>query len=181
MDQAIFLFSKASRHALGTTQPHIKWESGVTSLGVRRLWCEAEHSHLASRLRMNRTIHTSVPLHDFMACTETIVPLPITWPIFTAAVRSNRKHGSSLMSEASPWPYQEHMDTFNAHNIKCPLSLFLFNTQKCSLLKCLTCRFLIEQLTTYICHEIFKLQADANAAFSESSVYYRSHKIRNVG
>jgi hypothetical protein len=40
----IFLFSIASRLALGSTQPPIQWVPGALSLGVRRLGREANHS-----------------------------------------------------------------------------------------------------------------------------------------
>jgi hypothetical protein len=40
----IFLFTTASRTALGPTQPPIQWVPGVLSLGVKRLGREADHS-----------------------------------------------------------------------------------------------------------------------------------------
>jgi hypothetical protein len=40
----IFLFSTASRTALGPTQPHIQWVPGALSLGVKRPEHEAYHS-----------------------------------------------------------------------------------------------------------------------------------------
>jgi hypothetical protein len=40
----IFLFTTASRMALGHTQPPIQWVPGVLSLGVKRPGCEADHS-----------------------------------------------------------------------------------------------------------------------------------------
>jgi hypothetical protein len=33
-----------SRPALGPTQPPIQWVLGALSLGVKRPWCEADHS-----------------------------------------------------------------------------------------------------------------------------------------
>jgi hypothetical protein len=41
---AIFLFSAASRTALGPTQPPIQWVPGAFSLGVERQGHEADHS-----------------------------------------------------------------------------------------------------------------------------------------
>jgi hypothetical protein len=40
----IFLFTTASRTALGSTQPPIQWVQGVLSLGVRRPEREADQS-----------------------------------------------------------------------------------------------------------------------------------------
>jgi hypothetical protein len=40
----IFLFTTASRPALGPTQPHIQWVPGALSLGVKRPGREANHS-----------------------------------------------------------------------------------------------------------------------------------------
>jgi hypothetical protein len=39
-----FLFTTASRTALGPTQPPIQWVSGALSLGVKRPGREADHS-----------------------------------------------------------------------------------------------------------------------------------------
>jgi hypothetical protein len=36
----IFVFTTASRPALGPTQPPIQWVPGALSLGVKRPWCE---------------------------------------------------------------------------------------------------------------------------------------------
>jgi hypothetical protein len=44
----IFLFTIASRPALGPTQPPTQWEPGALSLGVKRLVREAHHSPLSS-------------------------------------------------------------------------------------------------------------------------------------
>jgi hypothetical protein len=40
----IFLFTTASRTALGPTQPPIEWVAGALSLGVEQLGREADHS-----------------------------------------------------------------------------------------------------------------------------------------
>jgi hypothetical protein len=40
----IFLFSTASRPAMGPTQPSIQWVLGVSSLRVKQLGHEADHS-----------------------------------------------------------------------------------------------------------------------------------------
>jgi hypothetical protein len=40
----IFLFTTASRTALGTTQAPIQWVTRALSLGVKRPGCEADHS-----------------------------------------------------------------------------------------------------------------------------------------
>jgi hypothetical protein len=41
---AIFLFTTASRMALGPTQPPIQWVPGALSLGVKQPGHEADHS-----------------------------------------------------------------------------------------------------------------------------------------
>jgi len=40
----IFLFTTASRIALGPTEPPIQWVTGVPSLGAKRSAYEADHS-----------------------------------------------------------------------------------------------------------------------------------------
>jgi hypothetical protein len=44
----IFLFTTASRLALGPTQPPIQWVPGCLSLGVKRPGREADHSPISS-------------------------------------------------------------------------------------------------------------------------------------
>jgi hypothetical protein len=44
----IFLFTTASRTALGPTQPPIQWVPGAISLGVKRPGREADHSPSSS-------------------------------------------------------------------------------------------------------------------------------------
>jgi hypothetical protein len=73
----IFLFSTASRPALGTTQPPIQWVPGVKRLGP-----EADHSPPASaEIKNSGAICTSTPPYVFKAwcltnCTGTTLPLP---------------------------------------------------------------------------------------------------------
>jgi hypothetical protein len=52
--QEIYLFSTASRPALGPTQPPKQWVPGALSLGVKRQRIEADHTylHLVPRSRM---------------------------------------------------------------------------------------------------------------------------------
>jgi hypothetical protein len=44
----MFLFTIASKPALGPTQPPILWVAGALSLGLKRLGREANHSLLSS-------------------------------------------------------------------------------------------------------------------------------------
>jgi hypothetical protein len=48
---------------------------------------------------MNEYKYTTTTLYDFMACRGTILPLLITLPILTAAVKSNKKHGWFINEE----------------------------------------------------------------------------------
>jgi hypothetical protein len=57
----IFLFTTASRMALGPTQPPIQLVSGALSLGVKRPGCEADHSHPSSAEVRNAWSYTSNP------------------------------------------------------------------------------------------------------------------------
>jgi hypothetical protein len=63
----IFLFTTASRTALGPTQPPIQWVPGALSLGVKRSGHEADHSPLFSAEVKNARSYTSTPLYIFMA------------------------------------------------------------------------------------------------------------------
>jgi hypothetical protein len=60
----IFLFTTASRTALGLTQPPIKWVPGSVSLGVKR---EADHSPPYSAEVKNAWSYTSIPQYVFTA------------------------------------------------------------------------------------------------------------------
>jgi hypothetical protein len=63
----IFLFTTASRTALGFTQPPIQWVPGVLSLGVKRPGREADHSHPSSAEVKNAWSYTSTPQYVFLA------------------------------------------------------------------------------------------------------------------
>jgi hypothetical protein len=65
--QGIFLFTTASRRALGPTQPPFPWVPGALSLGVERPGCEADHSPPGSAKVKNVWRHTSTPQYAFMA------------------------------------------------------------------------------------------------------------------
>jgi hypothetical protein len=56
-----FLFTTASRMALGPTQPPIQWVPGSLSLGVRRPGREADHSLPSSTEVKNEWIYNSSP------------------------------------------------------------------------------------------------------------------------
>jgi hypothetical protein len=63
----IFLFTTASRPALGPTQPPIQWVPGALSLGVKRLGREADHSPPSSAEVKNAWSCTPTPQYVFMA------------------------------------------------------------------------------------------------------------------
>jgi hypothetical protein len=63
----IFLFTTASRPALGHTQPPIQWVPGALSLGVKRLGREADHSPPSSSEVKNAWRNTSTPQYAFIA------------------------------------------------------------------------------------------------------------------
>jgi hypothetical protein len=62
-----FLFTTASRTALGPTQPPNSWVPGVLSLGVKRPDREADHSPPSSTDVKNAWSYTSTPQYVFMA------------------------------------------------------------------------------------------------------------------
>jgi hypothetical protein len=78
----IFLFTTASRTALGPTQPPIQWVPGTLSLGVKRAGREADHSHPSSaevKELVELYLHSPIRLHGVMLSlsTGTILPLPL--------------------------------------------------------------------------------------------------------
>jgi hypothetical protein len=67
----IFLFTTASRPALGPTQHTIQWVPGAFSLGVKRPGCEADHSLSSNAEVKNAWSYTSTPQYVF--CTWCLV------------------------------------------------------------------------------------------------------------
>jgi hypothetical protein len=63
----IFLFTTASRTALGPTQPPIQWVPGILSLGVKRPGREAGYSLPSSAEVKNAWSYTSSLQYVFMA------------------------------------------------------------------------------------------------------------------
>jgi hypothetical protein len=57
----IFLFTTASRLALGPSLPPIQWVPGAVYLGVKRSGCEADHSPQSSAEVKNEWNYTSTP------------------------------------------------------------------------------------------------------------------------
>jgi hypothetical protein len=64
---AVFLFTIASRRALGPTQPHIQWVPGALSLGVRQPGREADHSPPSSAEVKMRGAIPPLPQYAFTA------------------------------------------------------------------------------------------------------------------
>jgi hypothetical protein len=62
----IFLFTTASRTALGPTQPPLQWVPGALSLGVKRPEREGDHSPPSSAEVKNSWSYTSTPQYVFM-------------------------------------------------------------------------------------------------------------------
>jgi hypothetical protein len=74
----IFLFTTASRPALGPTQPPIQWVPEPLSLGVKRLGLEAEHSLPSSAEMKNACSYASthpIRLHGLSRMRVTNSPL----------------------------------------------------------------------------------------------------------
>jgi hypothetical protein len=63
----MFLFTTASRTALGPTQPPIQWVPGALYLAVRRPGREADHSPPSCAEVENAWSYTSIPPYVFMA------------------------------------------------------------------------------------------------------------------
>jgi hypothetical protein len=63
----IFLFTTASRPALGPTHPPIQWVPGALSLGVKRQGREADHSPPSSAEFKMRGAVRLLPQYAFMA------------------------------------------------------------------------------------------------------------------
>jgi hypothetical protein len=63
----IFLFTTASRMALGPTQPPIQWTPGALSLRVKRPRRDPDHSPSAAAEVRNVRSYTSTPQYAFMA------------------------------------------------------------------------------------------------------------------
>jgi len=59
----IFLFTTASRTALGSTQPPIQWVPGALSLGVKQLGHEADHSP-PSRAKVKECVELYLHSHN---------------------------------------------------------------------------------------------------------------------
>lgn len=86
--------------------------------------------------------------------------------------------GSLIKSEASLWPYQKHGDTLNAEYKMPSLSVSVSYTR---VLAAIMPNMQISYRTiTNNCHALIKLQAEANAALTEFSVYCKRHEIRNI-
>jgi hypothetical protein len=62
----IFLFTTASRLALGPTKPPLQWVPGDLSKGVKRPRREADHSPSSAEVK-NEWSYTSTPQYTFMA------------------------------------------------------------------------------------------------------------------
>jgi hypothetical protein len=85
----IFLFTTASRLALGSTQRPIQWIPGTLSLGVKRPGREADHSPPSSDEVKNAWSYTSTPtirLHGVVLSKSTGTNLPSSFSIYFHSV-----------------------------------------------------------------------------------------------
>jgi hypothetical protein len=87
----IFLFTTASRKALGPTQPPIQWVPGALSLGVKQLGREVDHSPPSSAEVKNVWSYTStlpIRLHGVVLSYSTGTTLPFTFYLYSYTKKS---------------------------------------------------------------------------------------------
>jgi hypothetical protein len=97
----IFLFTTASRPALGTTQPPIQWVPGALFLGVKRPRHEADHSPPSSAENKNAWSYISTPQYAFVTwCsvngTVTTLPYSALGQGFSRLQYRNHAHGTCI-------------------------------------------------------------------------------------
>jgi hypothetical protein len=81
----IFLFTTASRQALGPTQPSTQWIPGALSLGVKRPGREADHlppSSAEVKECVDLYLHSPIRLHGVMFSKKTGRTLPLPLPLY---------------------------------------------------------------------------------------------------